>query len=96
MVKKMKDAGVPIDGIGMQGHYNVYGPSMENIAAAIEKYATIVDHIQFTELDIRANEEMGGQLQFSRNEGATIDQSTALCTTTNTRNCSAFCASTKM
>ena len=74
MVKKMKDAGVPIDGIGMQGHYNIYGPSMEDIAAAIEKYATIVDHIQFTELDIRANEEMGGQLQFSRNEGATIDQ----------------------
>ena len=73
MVKKMKDAGVPIDGIGMQGHYNVYGPSMEDIAAAIEKYATIVDHIQFTELDIRANEEMGGQLNFSRNEGVTIE-----------------------
>ncbi len=73
MVKKMKDAGVPIDGIGMQGHYNVYGPSMEDIAAAIEKYATIVDHIQFTELDVRANEEMGGGLQFSRNEGVTIE-----------------------
>ena len=73
MVKKMKDAGVPIDGIGMQGHYNVYGPSMEDIAAAIEKYATIVDHIQFTELDVRANEEMGGQLNFSRNEGVTIE-----------------------
>ena len=27
MVKKMKDAGVPIDGIGMQGHYNIYGPA---------------------------------------------------------------------
>ncbi len=66
MVKKMKDAGVPIDGIGMQAHYNIYGPSMTDVAAAIEKYATIVDHIQLTELDIRANEEMGGQLQFSR------------------------------
>ncbi|MBP5365545.1 MAG: endo-1,4-beta-xylanase [Bacteroidales bacterium] len=73
MVKKMKDNGVPIDGIGMQGHYNVYGPSMKNIADAIEKYATIVKHIQFTELDVRANEEMGGQLQFSRNEGVTIE-----------------------
>ena len=27
----MKDAGVPIDGVGMQAHYNVYGPSMEDI-----------------------------------------------------------------
>ena len=66
MVKKMKDAGVPIHGIGMQGHYNIYGPSMEDIEAAIEKYSTIVNTIHFTELDIRANEEMGGQLQFSR------------------------------
>jgi GH35 family endo-1,4-beta-xylanase len=66
MVKKMKDAGVPIDGIGMQGHYNIYGPSMEDVDAAITKYATIVDHIHFTELDLRVNSEMGGQLQFSR------------------------------
>ena len=56
MVKKMKDAGVPIDGIGMQGHYNIYGPSMEDVEAAICKYATIVDQIHFTELDIRINE----------------------------------------
>ena len=68
MVKKMKDAGVPIDGIGMQGHYNIYGPSMEDVDAAITKYATIVDHIHFTELDVRINQEMGGQLRFSRGE----------------------------
>ena len=68
MVKKMKDAGVPIDGIGMQGHYNIYGPSMEDVEAAIEKYSTIVDQIHFTELDIRVNSEMGGQLQFNRGE----------------------------
>ncbi|MBO4905417.1 MAG: endo-1,4-beta-xylanase [Bacteroidaceae bacterium] len=66
MVKKMKDNGVPIDGIGMQGHYNIYGPSVEDVDAAIEKYATVVNHIQFTELDVRISEEMGGQLQFSR------------------------------
>lgn len=68
MVKKMKDAGVPIDGIGMQGHYNIYGPSMEDVDAAITKYATLVDHIHFTELDVRINQEMGGQLRFSRGE----------------------------
>ena len=72
MVKKMKDAGVPIHGIGMQGHYNIYGPSNEDIEAAIEKYATIVDHIHFTEVDIRINEEMGGQLQFSRGQAGEV------------------------
>ena len=72
MVKKMKDAGVPIHGIGMQGHYNIYGPSNENIEEAIEKYAEIVDHIHFTELDIRINEEMGGGLQFSRGQAGEV------------------------
>jgi len=68
MVKKMKDAGVPIDGIGMQGHYNIYGPSEADIDAAITKYAQLVDHIHVTELDVRTNTEQGGQLRFSRGE----------------------------
>ena len=65
MVKKMQDAGVPIHGIGMQGHYNIYGPSEEDIDAAITKYSELVKHIHVTELDIRTNTEMGGQLRFS-------------------------------
>ena len=73
MVKSMKEEGVPIDGIGMQGHYNVYGPSMEDVDAALTKYSTIVKHIHITELDIRANQEMGGQINFSR-DGGNISQ----------------------
>lgn len=73
MVKAMKEEGVPIDGIGMQGHYNIYGPDMDDVDAALTKYATIVKHIHITELDIRANAEMGGQLNFSR-EGSNINQ----------------------
>lgn len=72
MVRDMKQAGVPIDGIGMQGHYNIYGPSVEDIDAAVSKYSEIVDHIQVTELDVRLAEEMGGQLQFSRGEGISV------------------------
>lgn len=68
MVKKMQDAGVPITGIGMQGHYNIYGPSEEDVDAALTKYSELVKHIHITELDIRCNQEMGGQLQFSRGE----------------------------
>ena len=74
MVKKMKEAGVPIDGIGMQGHYNIYGPSEKEIDDAINLYKTIVKHIHVTELDIRVNEEMGGGLQFSR-DGAEVSDS---------------------
>ena len=73
MVKSMKEEGVPIDGIGMQGHYNVYGPSMEDVDTALTKYSTIVKHIHITELDIRANQEMGGKLNFSR-DGGNISQ----------------------
>lgn len=68
MVKKMQDAGVPITGIGMQGHYNIYGPSEEDIDAAITKYSELVKHIHITELDLRMNTEQGGQLRFSRGE----------------------------
>ncbi len=71
LVQRMKAAGVPVDGIGMQGHYNVYGPSAEEIDAAITKYSQIVDHIHVTELDIRINEDMGGGLRF-RQGNATV------------------------
>lgn len=75
MVKRMKKAGVPIDGIGMQGHYNIYSPTEDELAKAIKAYRKVVKHIHITELDIRTNHEMGGQLRFSR-EGMEINDST--------------------
>ena len=74
MVKKMKAEGAPIDGIGMQGHYNIYGPSMEDFEAAIKKYSEIVSEVQITELDLRTNEEMGGQLMFSRGKEGEVPE----------------------
>ena len=68
MVKKMKEAGVPIDGIGMQGHYNIYFPDEEQLEKAINRFSEIVNHIHITELDLRTNTESGGQLMFSRGE----------------------------
>ena len=70
MVKKMQEAGVPITGIGMQGHYIIYVHSEVDIDAAITKYSELVKHIHITELDLRTNTEQGGQLQFSRGSAA--------------------------
>lgn len=72
MVKKMQQAGVPISGIGMQAHYNIYGPSVEDVDAAISKYSELVKHIHITEMDIRCNNEMGGQLVFSRGSNSKL------------------------
>ena len=74
MVKKMKAKGVPIDGIGMQAHYNIYYPSEARLDSAITMFKSIVKHIHITEFDIRVNEEMGGGLSFSR-DGATVTDS---------------------
>jgi GH35 family endo-1,4-beta-xylanase/enterochelin esterase-like enzyme len=74
MVKKMKAAGVPIDGIGMQGHYNIYFPTEAGLDSAITRFKEVVNHIHITELDIRTNDEMGGQLRFSR-EGVNVTDS---------------------
>ena len=71
MVLRMRSNGVPIDGIGMQGHYNIYGPTVKELDDALALYAPLVEHIHVTELDVRINKEMGGQLQFSR-EGSNV------------------------
>lgn len=52
LVKSLKDKNIPIHGIGMQGHWSIYGPSIEEIKRAIEKYAVLGLKLQITELDV--------------------------------------------
>ena len=69
---------VPITGIGMQGHYNIYdNPTIEDFEKAIQMYLELVDDIQITEFDVRINHEAGGGLSFSRGEGQVLSDSIA-------------------
>ena len=58
MVKGLIEDGVPIHGIGMQGHWDIGGPSINEIEYTIEKFAELDEltdydfEIQITELDI--------------------------------------------
>jgi len=52
LVKSLKDKDIPIHGVGLQAHWNIYGPSIDEIREAIEKYASLDVQMHITELDI--------------------------------------------
>ncbi|WP_107828988.1 endo-1,4-beta-xylanase [Mucilaginibacter yixingensis] len=52
LLKSLIDAKVPIDGVGMQGHWSLISPTPARIREAIDKYAALGIRIQITELDI--------------------------------------------
>ncbi|HMC01989.1 MAG TPA: endo-1,4-beta-xylanase, partial [Flavobacteriaceae bacterium] len=52
MIKKLQEQGVKIDGIGMQGHWSLNGPSIEQIEESILDYASLGIQVAITELDI--------------------------------------------
>jgi len=52
LLKKLLDAGVPVHGVGLQGHWSVSGPSEKDLRDAIEKFASLGLKVQITELDV--------------------------------------------
>ncbi|WP_411834054.1 endo-1,4-beta-xylanase [Pseudoxanthomonas mexicana] len=52
MVKMLQAAGIRIDGIGMQGHWGLNYPSLEDIEASIDAYAALGVKVMITELDV--------------------------------------------
>ncbi len=61
MIKSMIDDGVPIDGIGMQGHYQT-GVSAGGLEYALEKFSTLGIEISMTELDVTCSKVVNGEL----------------------------------
>lgn len=52
LVKSLKDRDVPIHGIGMQGHWSIFSPTLDEIKRAVDKYASLGLKLQVTELDV--------------------------------------------
>jgi endo-1,4-beta-xylanase len=52
LVKSLKDAGVPIHGVGLQAHWAVNEPSRGQLDSTLKRFAELGLKIQITELDI--------------------------------------------
>jgi endo-1,4-beta-xylanase len=54
LVKKLKDSGTRIDGVGIQAHWSINGPPLEDVENSIKEFAALGLKISFTELDLTA------------------------------------------
>ena len=52
LVKNIMDQGIKVDGIGMQGHWHLHTPSLEDIEKSIVDYAALGVKVAITEFDI--------------------------------------------
>ncbi len=69
LVKGLKDAGVPIHGVGLQGHWSVNNPSREELEKSISMFSSLGLQVQVTELDVSVYAgRQGGQLMQGRRD----------------------------
>jgi endo-1,4-beta-xylanase len=52
LLKKLKEQGVPVHAVGLQGHWSLYEPSKTELQEAIQKFASLGLKVQVTELDV--------------------------------------------
>lgn len=52
LVKMLQTAGLRIDGVGMQGHWGIDGPSIARIEETIDTFAALGVKVMITELDV--------------------------------------------
>ncbi|WDF56159.1 endo-1,4-beta-xylanase [Mucilaginibacter sp. KACC 22063] len=52
LLKKLKDAHIPVNGIGLQAHWSLYEPSRNELETTIQQFASLGLQVQITELDI--------------------------------------------
>lgn len=52
LLKQLKDAKVPIDGVGLQAHWSLQEPTEPELRAALDRYASLGLQVHITELDV--------------------------------------------
>jgi len=52
LLKKLKDKKVPVDGVGLQGHWSIYEPTALELEKSIQQFASLGLQVQITELDV--------------------------------------------
>jgi endo-1,4-beta-xylanase len=57
LITNLREKGVRIDGIGLQGHWNIETPTIEEIKEALEVYKSMDLRIHVTEMDLKVFKE---------------------------------------
>lgn len=52
LIKKMKADGIPIDGVGFQGHWGLDYPSLQELEASVKAFERLGVTVMITELDV--------------------------------------------
>ena len=69
LLKAIKSTkGARIDGMGMQGHYAIDSPSIDELENAIRAYSAVVGEVQITELDFKATNGYTGSAEEQKTE----------------------------
>jgi endo-1,4-beta-xylanase len=52
LIKELRENGAPVNGLGLQAHYNIYTPATDEIKESIELYAGLGVKLSVTEMDV--------------------------------------------
>ncbi len=62
IIKKIQAAGVRIDGVGIQGHWNIANVPYNDIEQSIKEFSALGVEVMFTELDVSVLKNPGDQI----------------------------------
>ena len=73
MIKELLAEGVPINGIGLQGHWSISNPSREELEKTITLFSSLGLQVQVTELDVSVyTGALEGRLKQGRKEQSAV------------------------